>query len=330
MYQRQWVARTVFLLVSIVGMWVLLTPDNALVRFFSAKISDKDSPVIVGPYPAESDFRILKKHGVTLVVSLLDPRLPHERVLLERERKLAEKHGMRWMNYPMISIFGKEVGADYEANAAAAADAIVHEAGKVYLHCYLGLHRVKTVRELLEARGKPTGTYLVRKGERNERALTLDAAQADFDAGRFEDAIVKLKTIQPQDFPVQMLSAWSHYRLGNVDEARALFEGVLRTSPTNNEARNGLGYCALRQNDLAAAEQQFTAVLKDVPRDPTAHSGLAMVYYRQKRLEPAAEHLEAALRSGRKNAEAQELLDRVRAQQAERKKAALQARAPGK
>ena len=152
-----------FILISILGFWVLITPDNPFTRSFQAKISDTDASVIVGPYPGEEDFQILKSHNVTTIVSLLDPRLPHERVLLDRERLLGEKYGISVLNFPMVSIFGQPFGDDYETIAALAAEAIAREPGKVYLHCYLGVHRIKPVQELLHEMGKDTGTYLSRQ-----------------------------------------------------------------------------------------------------------------------------------------------------------------------
>ncbi len=39
-------------------------------------------------------------------------------------------------------------------------EAIAREPGKVYLHCYLGVHRIKVVQELLHEMGKDTATDL--------------------------------------------------------------------------------------------------------------------------------------------------------------------------
>ena len=39
-----------FLLLSIFGFWVLVTPDNPFTRLFQAKLSDMDAAVIVGAY----------------------------------------------------------------------------------------------------------------------------------------------------------------------------------------------------------------------------------------------------------------------------------------
>jgi len=69
-----------------VAWWALTTPDNPLTNLFTRHISDVRARIIIGPYPAESDFRLLKQNNVGLVVSLLDPAIPYEATLLEREK----------------------------------------------------------------------------------------------------------------------------------------------------------------------------------------------------------------------------------------------------
>src|SRR5690242_16781034 len=69
--------------------WVLASPGNPVTAFLSAPISVRGTHVIVGPYPSADDFALLKRNGVTTIVTLLDPRLPYERVLVSRETALA-------------------------------------------------------------------------------------------------------------------------------------------------------------------------------------------------------------------------------------------------
>jgi hypothetical protein len=133
--------------------WVLITPENPLTSYFSAPITVRDARVIVGPYPREADFQLLKRNHVDTVVSLLDPKLPFERVLLDRERSLAEQYGMRLLDFPMGSLFNHRIGGDYEAEAKLAAAAVENTPGRIYLHCYLGMHRVGTVEALLSKSG---------------------------------------------------------------------------------------------------------------------------------------------------------------------------------
>ncbi len=300
------------LLLGAAAFQVLITPNNPLTRLFRGKITATDSKVIIGPYPLETDFPILKKHEVTAIVSLLDERLPYEKVLLDRERALAQQYQIKVLNYPMSSIFGQALDADHEQRVTAAAAAIAKEPGKVYLHCYLGLHRAKAVEEAVRRQGATTDTYLVRKGERSEQARQLDQAQADYDAGHYREALEKLGKISPLDPPGQLLQAWASYRLGEMPAAREHFNAIRRVMPENEGAQIGLGYCALRDNQLTEAEAFFFAVLKLKAENPEALMGLGLVEYRQGREKEAALHLEAVLRLNPKNEEARDLLKQIR------------------
>src|ERR1700730_17068985 len=93
---------------GIASFWVLISPDNPVTQYFSAPVSVRDAKIIVGPYPREADFALLKRNGVTTIVSLLDPKLPFERVLLDRERTLAIQYGMTLLDFPMGSLFNHQ------------------------------------------------------------------------------------------------------------------------------------------------------------------------------------------------------------------------------
>src|SRR5882724_9219258 len=67
------------------GFWVLSTPSNPLTAFFRLPISDMSKRVVIGPYPTEADFEVLKKNHVETIVTLLDPSLPYERIPLYTE-----------------------------------------------------------------------------------------------------------------------------------------------------------------------------------------------------------------------------------------------------
>ena len=86
---------------------VLVTPDNPLTRAYQQPVAAIDGRISIGPYPVEEDFLALRKASVRTIVSLLDPTLPYERVLLDRERELAAMYGMTLLNFPMTSILGQ-------------------------------------------------------------------------------------------------------------------------------------------------------------------------------------------------------------------------------
>ncbi|MBI4028668.1 MAG: tetratricopeptide repeat protein [Verrucomicrobia bacterium] len=302
-------ALTVFLGLA---FWIAITPDSFLAGMFRTRITRTDAHVVIGPYPTEDDFLILKRHRIGAIVSLLDPRLPYERVLLEREKAIAVRYGMRFFNYPMVSLWGHGVGEQYEKNAVAAAEVAAGETNKVYVHCYLGLHRTKSVQELLAAQGTTSDVYLIRRAERHDRAQKLDQANADFHAGKFAAVVANLESLGPLDPPVQMLLAWAKYRLGDIAGARVRFAGALAASPDFSEAHDGLGYCALRENMLEDAAQQFSAVLRVEPASPSAQVGLGMVRYRQNNSREAARLLESALQADPRNQEARDLLEKIK------------------
>ncbi|MEI6106276.1 MAG: tetratricopeptide repeat protein [Opitutae bacterium] len=302
------------LLVGLAGYTLLINPDNPFTRIFQRKISDVNARIVVGPYPVERDFRLLQSHQVGLIVSLLDPALPYEKTLLEKEKKLALEYGMRVLNFPMSSILGRKFGGYYEGSAAQAAAAIAGTTDKVYLHCYLGLHRIQAVRDLLTARGVGSSLYTVRHGERDKQQLTLDAVEAAYNDKRYEEALAQLAQLSPGDLPgrARLLQAWSYFQLNRLEEAAAIFARLRQAAPTDVAPLIGSAYCALRAERLAEAEKSFSAALQLAPDSPDALGGLGLVQFRKGNLEQAAIHLERALKLAPYNQEFREVLDKIR------------------
>jgi tetratricopeptide (TPR) repeat protein len=298
---------------AVAAWWVLVNPDNAFTRLFARSISDVNARIVIGPYPSERDLRLLKANGVGLIVTLLDPAIPYEARLLEEEKARAAGFGIILKSFPMSSILGQKFGNYYDTSAAGAADAIAGSTEKVYLHCYLGQHRIQAVRDLLARRGIESGTYSVRKGERENSRLLLDSAEAAFGSGRYGEALDALAKIGNDELTLDatLLRAWCHLRLDQVAEAAAIFEAVLSKSPRNASAATGLGYCALRTGDLAGAERSFQTALTAAPDNADALGGLGIACSRSGRIEDAIRHLEASIRIT-PNAELQGILDRIR------------------
>lgn len=291
---------------------VLITPGNPLTRLFRAKISDPDAKVIVGPYPLEEDFRLLAQHGVTTDISLLNPALPYEKTLLDREQELAQKYGIKVLNFPMTSILGQKMGDDYEKSREAAAEAIVKAEGKVYLHCYLGLHRSLVVKELAEVKGAKSGNYTAReKGERSEAASVLDAAERLFGLNNYRQALDKLKQLQNPEPNARLLQAWCYFRLNDVAAAQKTFAALVAELPNLAAAYNGLGYCDLRLNNLADAEKHFALAHKANSGDASTLVGLGIVFQRQGKNAEAVRNFSEALKIQPDNAEAKELLAKM-------------------
>jgi tetratricopeptide (TPR) repeat protein len=293
------------------AFWLLVTPDNPLTDYFSAPITVRDARVIVGPYPRETDFQLLKRNHVDTIVSLLDPKLPFESVLLDRERSLAEQYGMRVLDFPMGSLFNHHIGGDYEAEARLAAIAVEQTPGRVYLHCYLGMHRVGTVEALLAKAGQTTGVYLASHGERSADANLLDQAQNAYDSHNYPLTLRVLLNIVEKSEASQILEGWADYKLGDVKLARANFAAALKFNAQSNGAQDGLGYCALRQDDVDEAALHFSASLDVNAKDPAALTGMGLARYRQGRTADAAHYLRESLAINPDDGDAKAALARI-------------------
>jgi Flp pilus assembly protein TadD len=293
------------------GFWLLITPANPLTAALQAGMSDTNARVIVGPYPLESDLLLLRLKGVKTIVSLLDPRLPYERVLIEREGRLAQRYGMKMLNFPMTNILGRPVREDYQRMAAAAARAVEQADGKVYVHCYLGLHRTKSVQNLLEANGAQAVRYDGRTVQRPLDKQLLERAESQFNKGEYSAALETLSQIQAPDSAARLLEAWARYRLGKIGAASVIFDEIARRFPEQADAHVGLGYCALRQGKLAAADEAFSLALKLKPDDPSALVGMGLVCDRQQQFADAADYLRQGLQLDPTNDEARKVLKQI-------------------
>ncbi len=295
------------------GYLILINPDNPLTRHFQRPITAVDARIVIGPYPVERDLQRLAEAHVGLVVSLLDPAIPYEKTLLRREEVLAAKYGLRLKNFPMTSILGRKFGGHYATSAADAAAAIAGTSDKVYLHCYLGLHRIQAVRELLANRGLATERYALREAERDRSRRLLDAADAAFREGRYDEALAQLDQIKAEEVSenARFLRAWSEYRLGRYDSAAREFAALRQLSPARAAAATGAGYCALRQERLEAADEAFASALQQAPDDADALGGLGLLQHRRGRDDEAARLLRRALAVAPDNQEFRDLLTQL-------------------
>lgn len=290
---------------------VLITPDNPVMRIFRGEISDISADIIIGPYPVESDIKRLSKNGIRTIVSLLDPALPYEKQLLEQETALAKQYQLQLLNFPMASILGQKMGSYYEDNANAAADAIAATKGKVYLHCYLGIHRVATVKKLLEIRQIRVGRYVLQEGERSQLALQLDSAEKNYHEGKYQQAKQLLDAMKQLSPAAALLHGWVDLRLGNITTARKYFIVAAATMPQTTEPQLGLAYCDLRENDLSSAEAHFTQIISGDAENIEALNGIGLIRFRQGRLAEAANYLKKALQLDPQHTEARATLQRI-------------------
>lgn len=300
------------ILIGALGYFVLITPDNPLMRVMRGEISDLDSNVIIGPYPVQSDFEKLKNNGVLKIISLLDPSVPYEKSLLDQEQAIAKDLKMEFANFPMISILGHKMGDDYEKNAAAAADEIAATKGKVYVHCYLGIHRAIVVKNLLEDKNIKIARYLLKEGERDDNAVALDKAEQLYNQGFYTESQNVLESMTSMTPAAKLLYAWAQYHQGDIAGARQQFTAASTLLPDAEDVKIGLAYCDLQENKLVSAMDIFSLTLKSQPENESALTGMGIALYREGKVKESAVYLENALRINPANTEAAAILKRAK------------------
>ena len=85
----------------------------------------------------------------------------------------------------------------------------------------------------------------------------LAAAEADFGAGKYDDAIAKYRAIlakTPALTVINLQIAAAYRNKKDYDNAIAAYSEVLKADPNNDKAKIGIGMTNLEKGDLAAAE----------------------------------------------------------------------------
>lgn len=311
--RRRWVQVTLVagLLLFMLGVYLLLHPGGLWLQPWRAETKQLSNRFVLGPYPLEDDFIDLKKRGVTTIISLLDPKLPYEHVLLGQERELAKKYDMKVLNFPMASILGQGFGENYVKHSRLAAQAAIDSEGVAYIHCYLGVHRAAYVQKLLEAHGNTVVARGTMHSDDPQDAIALVEAKVAFSEADYEGALRRVAAIKTQDPRAWQIAAWSNFRLGKLDAASASFSQIVAQRPDDPDALGGLGYISLREGDVEAAERRFGGVLAKNPGDAAAMQGMAHVRQRQGRLDDARGLFQEVLRRNPKNEEVREILKKL-------------------
>lgn len=303
------IAAALFACLFAFGVWVLLHPASIWVQPWRAQQSQMQGNVIFGPYPVEGDFPILRERGVTTIVSLLNPDVPHEKVLLAEERERAARYGIKVLNYPMGSILGQKFGRDYHKNSRAAAEAALAADGTAYIHCYLGLNRAKNVQRYLDTLSSSANYAGI--GRTVEDTEAYNRAQVAYDNGRYAEALAEAGKARVSSVPLLRVQAWTHFKLRDIPQARAHFEKLLVAQPQDNDATVGLGYCALRDGDLPAADAYFSSVINRTDRNIAATEGLGYVRVRQGNRNDARRLFGQVLAANPSNTDARDALKRL-------------------
>ncbi len=138
-----------YLLSMLATYFSYIEPYLFPLRMIQGKARHITENVIVGPYPHEKDLeKLVKINGVRVVISLLNPGLPLEKSLLEKEEKVISRFGVSFYNVP-LSFINLDSPSNYKTVAKIREILRKHPGEKVYIHCYLGRHRVGFVAKLL-------------------------------------------------------------------------------------------------------------------------------------------------------------------------------------
>jgi tetratricopeptide (TPR) repeat protein len=266
--------------------------------------------ISIGPYPEDAEFQQLKKAKVKYIVSLLDPRLPYEKELIEREMALAAKYQITVKVFPMASIFDRQIFPDYLEQQQKAVDFLKNLDGPAYMHCYLGKHRVIHVRDELTKAGVPKRYWTpASSGEEYwDLVNRINDAWKEFYQKNYDKVLEILAPLTTKDVDVTSLRGWSHYRLGLVEEATEDFRQGLEADPTNPRNLMGLGYCYLRSGQPVMAQRQFSAVLEQLPDEEGALTGMGLAHLRLGNRPAAAQLFRRVLELNPDNEEARQYL----------------------
>lgn len=304
------------LLATLTGWYFLTTPDNPFTRHFRRDFEGLDQRVIVGPFPTKADFPILIENHVEVIVSLLNPDIPYESKLIKEEEAEARASGLRWVNFPMSSIFGQRFGDAYEKNAGKAAQFIMDEKGKVYLHCYLGKHRVESVRNILKGKGISFGLYPREVQNLNTYVDNLDHANSLYEEKKYSETLEALSLIPQRELgsDARLMAGWAQYHLNQFDDARGLFESVLESEPKNLNGLLGSGLVLLKIGQLELAQVRLTEAEQLDQRNAEVYEALGLLSIRQGQIKKAKEFLMKSLSIDPNNREATDALKKIKAE----------------
>ena len=150
--------------------------------------------------------------------------------------------------------------------------------------------------------GEVTLYYPPQLPQTAERELYLAVAQikqhANLTEGipRLENAIKSIKRMQPQQGEFYFELAEGYRKVGELDEAIAIYKETLRRKPGFPLSLRGLEMALYQTGRLSEAAEVLEKMLASRPEDPTALSDLGLVYVRQGRPRAAVPFLRKALR----------------------------------
>lgn len=295
------------------GYWILLSPGSVWVHWARAAFPSRIARITFGPYPSGKELRSFSEKGGQYVVSLLDPRLPYEKNLIEREKAEASRDGLIFKDFPMASVFDHRIFSDYRDAEQKAVTFLEHLDGPAYVHCYLGKHRVIHVRNALLKAGVPASYWTPKENEKEywELVNRLEDARKEFEKKNYAKVIAILEPLHGRDVDVADLRGWSHYHLGLYTEAAADFKAGLEVDSGNPRDLEGLGYCYLQQGHPVMAQRAFHRVLSREAQNEGALVGQGLAFLALQNRAAAAGIFRQVLAMDPGNDEAKDLLKRA-------------------
>jgi hypothetical protein len=130
----------------------IVEPYIIPLHIVQGKVRDVSPYITVGPYPRGDQIRGLKKRGITVDICLLNLALPQERALYEQLKKYGAKEGIEVISFP-LSYLNLESTENKEMVSRVVSYIQQNRGKKIYIHCYLGRHRVKVVEDELRRVG---------------------------------------------------------------------------------------------------------------------------------------------------------------------------------
>jgi Tetratricopeptide repeat/Mitochondrial biogenesis AIM24 len=132
-------------------------------------------------------------------------------------------------------------------------------------------------------------------GRSDEFAYLVTEGSDHLQAGRFAEARAHLERalqLQPKNEQAHNLLGLSVFRLGHLEEAKAIFAALVHNNPIEPSLRLNLAMVHLKQARLDDAHQELVRVLDLNPDHPRASSYMGLVLERKGRLEEAASFYE--------------------------------------
>lgn len=145
-----------FLALASLIVYLLVNTSNPVLERFKGSTSELNEDLTFGNYPDETKLRIIKESGYTGVINLMNPIIPFEKVLMDKEFKTGEQLGLKIYSFPMLPWISEN-----RVSLQGIMDLLKKKRGKYYIHCYLGKHRVNLVKQMLaqqyeEEKGRQT------------------------------------------------------------------------------------------------------------------------------------------------------------------------------